>query len=215
MKITILTLFPEFFDGQLQSSILKRAQEKQLVEIKLVNIRDFATDKHSVTDDTTYGGGPGMIMKVEPIDRALQSLELSQNKRIVLTSAKGKLYKQATAKNYAKLDDLVIICGHYGGVDERVAKYLVDEEIRIGDYVLTGGEPAAAVITDSVTRLMPGVLGNQESLENESHGEEFEFSYPLYTHPADYKGWQVPEVLLSGNHAKIREWQKKHAQSRR
>jgi tRNA (guanine37-N1)-methyltransferase len=206
MQIIILTLFPEYFASVLNESILKRAQAKELVHIKVVNIRDFATDKHQVTDDRPFGGGPGMVMKVEPIHRALQSLPPVEKQRIVLTSAKGSLYTQQTAGTYTHLERLVIICGHYEGVDERVAEHLIDEEIRIGDYVLTGGEPAAAVIVDSVTRLVPGVLGNEASNQGESHTQPGVLGYPQYTRPEEYNGWKVPEILLGGDHKKITEW---------
>lgn len=207
MRLTILTLFPTYFSGPFSVSMLKRAQENQAITINIVNIRDFAQDKHKVTDDRPYGGGAGMVLKVGPIDAALQSLQLNNaTSRVVLTSAKGAPFTQSVARTYAKLEHLVIICGHYEGVDERVAKHLVDEEIRIGEYVLTGGEPAAVVITDAVTRLLPEVLGNPESLEGESHDTPGQLGYPQYTRPETYKGWSVPEVLLSGNHAEIEAW---------
>lgn len=216
MKFTILTLFPEFFTTPFQTSILKRAQTElgengTPIEISVVNIRDFTTDKHKVTDDHPYGGGPGMVMKVEPIDLALESVKKnSSGKTItVLTSAKGKLFNQQKAQDYSQLDELIIICGHYEGVDERVADHLIDEEIRIGDYVMTGGEPAAIVIVDAVTRLLPNVLGNVLSAVQESHSEPGYLEHPQYTRPEEYKGWKVPEVLLSGHHAKIQEWQAK------
>lgn len=215
MTITILTLFPDFFSSALASSILQRGQNKQLLEYQLVNIRDFATDKHKTTDDRPFGGGAGMVMKVEPIDKALQNVPMKgeAKSKIILTSAKGKIFDQAKAELYASLDHLTIICGHYEGVDERVTEHLVDEEVRIGDYVLTGGEPAALVIADAVSRLIPGVLGNERSLVDESHGEAGQLAAPVYTQPRDYKGWQVPEVLLSGNHAEIEKW--KASQRRR
>ncbi len=211
MKITILTLFPDYFKSILESSMIKRAQEKGIVEFKTVNIRDFAQDKHRLTDDRPFGGGPGMVMLVEPIDLALQSLGVrknSENSKVVLTSAKGKKFDQDVAKEYANLAELILICGHYEGVDERVAGNLVDEEVRIGEYVLTGGEPAVAVILDAVTRLLPGVLGNEESNQDESHSVPGKLGFPVYSRPADYKGMQVPGVLVSGDHQKIAEWRK-------
>ncbi len=211
MKITILTLFPEYFDSILGTSMIKRAQEKGSVDFQIVNIRDFAQDKHKLTDDRPFGGGPGMVMLVEPIVLALQSLGVQKNtsnKKIILTSAKGKKFDQSVAREYANLEELVLICGHYEGVDERVAQNYIDEEVRIGDYVLTGGEPAVAVMLDAVTRLLPGVLGNEESNLDESHSVPGKLGYPAYSRPAEYKGMQVPEVLLSGDHKKISEWRK-------
>lgn len=209
MKIHILTLFPEYFESVLNSSILGRVLESDDVSVQVTNIRDFALDKHKVTDDRPYGGGPGMVMKVEPIAAALESLPLTHKKsRICLTSAKGKLFNQQLAREYAQLSELVIICGHYEGVDERVAEHLVDEEIRIGDYVLTGGEPAAAVITDAVLRLLPGSLGNEQSTTNESHDTPGYLAHPQYTRPEEFRGWRVPEVLLTGNHQRINDWRK-------
>ncbi len=244
MRITILTLFPEMFTGAFSHSMLKRAQDKKLhdtppLEIGIINIRDFATDKHQTTDDRPYGGGAGMVMKVEPIDLALQYVlspsrgrtqasylketrliregessksQITASKsstKIILTSAKGKLFGQQTAQVYSQLDHLVIICGHYEGVDQRVADHLVDEEVRIGDYVLTGGEPAAAVITDAVARLLPGVLGNDVSATHESHSEPGYLEHPQYTRPEKYNDWEVPKVLLQGNHKEIDDWRSK------
>lgn len=209
MKINILTIFPEFFKTPLETSILKRATAKELVEFNLINLRDFATDKHQTTDQRPFGGGPGMVMMIEPIDKALQSLKVSKgqvNKKILLTSAKGSLFIQETAKSFSTLDEITIICGHYEGVDERVAMNLVDEEIRIGDYVLTGGEVAALVMSDAVTRLISGVLGNEFSNQDESHSEPGKMGHPQFTKPVDYKGWIVPEILLSGHHEKIKNW---------
>ncbi len=215
MKITILTLFPTYFISPFEQSILKRALEQKLVEVEVVDVRDFSQDKHRKADDRPFGGGPGMVMMVEPIDLALQSVKKksqSGKRKVVLTSAKGKLYDQQKALAYSKLDELVIICGHYEGVDERVAEHLIDEEIRIGDYVLTGGEPAAAVIADSLIRLLPGVLGNEESFLDESHAVPGQLGYPQYTRPQNYRGWEVPEVLVTGDHAKIKEWREKQKQ---
>jgi tRNA (guanine37-N1)-methyltransferase len=212
MTITILTLFPHYFDSVLQESIIKRAIESSKVHIRIVNVRDYATDKHQVTDDRPFGGGAGMVMKVEPIFTALKYNALNKgqsNKKIILTSAKGSQFTQQTATDYAKLEDLTIICGHYEGVDERVAENLIDEEIRIGDYVLTGGEPAANVIIDAVVRLIPEVLGNEQSNKNESHSQPGQLSYPQYTRPETFNSWVVPPVLLSGNHKAIQEWREK------
>lgn len=210
MTITILTLFPEFFRSAFQESILKRAQVQGQVTFNIVNIRDFAQDKHKVTDDRPFGGGPGMVMKVEPIALALESLPKSENSRTILTSAKGTLFDQQMAVSYAELDSLTIICGHYEGVDERVAQNLVDEEVRIGNYVLTGGEPAALVIADAVSRLLPGVLGNEASPKGESHSQPNVLGFPQYTRPEDFRGWKVPEVLLGGHHKEIEAWREAH-----
>ncbi len=214
MRISILTLFPDYFVNPLQTSILKRAVHKKLVEFHVVNIRDYASDKHQTTDQRPYGGGPGMVMMVEPIDKALQALGVirgTPSQKILLTSAKGVLFDQATAVDLSQLNHLVLICGHYEGVDERVAEHLIDGEVRIGDYVLTGGEAAATVITDAVTRLIPGVLGNELSNQNESHSQEGYLAPPQYTKPATYRGWEVPEILRSGNHAEIEEWKRKNS----
>jgi tRNA (guanine37-N1)-methyltransferase len=219
MTISILSLFPQMFTGPLSESIVKRAVEKKIVEIDLLNIRDFTEDKHHTTDLPPYGGGPGMVMMVEPIAKALerckeQKTVSNETRKVVLLSAKGTLFSQKKAQEFAKLDHLILICGHYEGVDERVAENLIDEEIRIGDYVLTGGELPAMVIADSVIRLQPGVLGDDTSSHDESHSEEGILEYPQYTRPADYNGWKVPDVLLGGHHAEIEKWreeQKKQA----
>lgn len=206
MQINILTIFPEYFSDVLNTSILKRAKQKNLVSYQVINLRDFAQDKHQTTDDRPFGGGPGMVMMIEPIDLALQSLKQqkgSSNKKIILTSAKGQLFKQKIAQNWSQLQELTIICGHYEGVDERVAKYLVDEEIRIGDYVMTGGEAAALVISDALIRLIPGVLGNEASGVDESHAQSGLAGPAQYTRPAQYKNWSVPEALLSGDPKQI------------
>jgi len=209
LKINILTLFPEYFMTPLKSSIIGKAIENKKVVINLINIRDYALDKHHITDEPPYGGGAGMVMKIEPIDRALAFLDLKKetpNKKILLTSAKGKVFRQSQARELASLEEVTIICGHYEGVDERVADNLIDEEVRVGDYVLTGGEPAALILIDAISRLIPGVLGNAESLVNESHCEPGQLAGPQYTRPEIYQDDQVPSILLSGNHAKIAKW---------
>lgn len=222
MKITILTLFPDYFARPLAESMIGRAATTQKCQFQIINIRDFAPGKHRVTDDRPYGGGPGMVMKLEPIFNALASLDLtndhglkpledrSEKIRVVLTSAKGEIFTQQVAESYSQLDHLVMVCGHYEGVDERVATHLVDAEIRIGDYVLTGGEPAALVMTDAVVRLLPGVLGNEFSTQNESHSEPGLLGYGQYTRPEEFMGWTVPPVLLGGNHAEIKAWRKQN-----
>lgn len=219
MKISILTLFPHFFESPLEESILKRAQNQSTIKFNLINIRDFATDKHKVTDDRPFGGGPGMVMKVEPIFKALMSLDalessgerqgkrkLDDSKVVVLTSAKGSLFTQESAQGFVSKDELIIICGHYEGVDERIAENLIDYEMRIGDFVITGGEPAALVIADAVARLIPGVLGNVESNQGESHDIPGQLGFPQFTRPEKFNDWPVPEVLLQGNHALITKW---------
>lgn len=205
MKITVCTLFPQYFSSILSTSVLGKAIAEGLVEVKLVHIRDFATDKHKVTDDRPYGGGAGMVLKPEPIVAALESIPERASAHTILFSASGKKFTQASACEYVKNQHLILICGHYEGVDERVVEY-VDEEIRIGEYVLTGGEPAAAVVIDAVARLHPGVLGNPESLQGESFSENDNGAYPQYTRPEDFRGSKVPQVLLEGHHAKITQW---------
>lgn len=211
MEIYLVTTFPEYFRSILETSIIRRAIEKQVVVIRTVDPRDFSDDPHKTTDDRPFGGGAGMVMKVEPIDRALQSLpdlQTGEQGHSVLTSAKGRLFNQPTAEAWSKLHRLVIICGHYQGVDERVAEHLVDEEVRIGNYVLTGGEPAAAVMIDAVVRLLPDALGNTHSLGDETHDATGLGAAPLYTRPEEYRGWKVPPVLLGGNHKEIDDWRK-------
>jgi tRNA (guanine37-N1)-methyltransferase len=211
VQVYIFTLFPAYFSSSLDSSILGRAIKKDLVTIKLINIRDFTTDKYQTADDRPYGGGAGMVMKIEPIDLALKEHGFTKGtggEKIVLTSAKGEMFNQQTAKSWQALDRLAIICGHYEGVDERVAEHLIDEEMRIGDYVLTGGEPAAAVMVDAVVRLIPGVLGNETSNLNESHDVPGELGHAQYTRPEKYLDWCVPEILLSGDPVKIEKWRK-------
>ena len=216
MKFDIITIFPKIFDSYFNESILKRAQDKKIIDINVHNLRDYTTDKHKTVDDTPYGGGAGMILKVEPIYNCVQAIKNSNTKqkektRIVLFSAKGKKYDQKDAERLSKYDNLILICGRYEGVDERVAKNIADEEISIGDYVLTGGEIPAMTLIDSVSRLLPKVLGNKKSLDEESfskfNGESgFSVEYPQYTKPSEFNKWKVPNILLSGDHQKIREW---------
>lgn len=209
MKIDILTIFPDMFTSPFGESIIKRAQETGLADIRVHNLRAWSTDKHRTVDDRPYGGGAGMVMRVDVIDAALKEIksqDKSQLSRSVLLSAKGKEFTQQTADDYMKLDQLVLIAGHYEGVDERVAQHLVDEELRIGNYVLTGGELPAMVVTDAVVRLIPGVLGNALSPDEESHSQPGYLEYPQYTRPEEYNGWKVPDVLLSGHHAQIKQW---------
>ena len=243
MKITIITLFPRMIAPFFNESIIKKAIEKKLVEIEIINLRDFGIDKRGTVDDRPYGGGAGMILRVEPIYDAIQFAILNfkfqiskKNRRIILTSPKGKPFDQKSAVNYSKLNHLIIIAGHYEGVDERILDF-VDEEISIGDFVLTGGEIAAAAVVDSVVRLIPGVLRKQEATKVESFFEvdleklikvvgEDKFlkslvekgvkkvnllEYPQYTRPEEFKGKKVPEILLSGNHQQIEKWRLKKA----
>jgi len=217
MKFDIITIFPDILTSYSEESILGRAQKKGLIEINFHDLRDYATDKHRTTDDAPFGGGPGMVMMIEPIHRAILALNPksearnSKQKRIILLSPKGKKFDQKMAKRFSKYDQLIFICGRYEGVDERVKKYIADEEISIGDYVLSGGELPAMVIVEAVSRLIPGVLGNKESLESESHTNIGDLDFPQYTRPAEFitndgKKLKVPEILLSGDHAKIKKW---------
>ncbi len=216
LQIDIITLFPEYFASQLSTSLLGKAITNQKVAVAVHGLREFGVGKHQLTDDRPFGGGAGMVMLVEPIDQALSSLGYqvgTKNELIWLTSAKGQLFTQDQARQAANLQRLCLICGHYEGVDERVAQYLVDAEVRIGDYVLTGGEPAAAVITDAVARLQPGVLGNASSLQGESHQQPGELGHAQYSRPAQYHGWTVPEILLSGDHTAITDFRQKQHRS--
>ena len=212
MRVDILTLFPGMFVGPFDESMLKRAREAGLLQLNLVDIRDFATDRHRTVDDTPYGGGPGMVMKPGPIFAAVEAVR-SADSRVILLSPQGRLFEQAMAIELSTLPHLVLICGHYEGVDERVREHLVDEELSIGDYVLTGGELAAMVVVDAVGRLLPGVLGAGESTVEESHSSGL-LEYPQYTRPVEFRGWRVPDILLSGNHAEIARWRRRRALER-
>ncbi len=211
MKFNIITIFPQIFDSYFNLSMIKRAQDKKIIEIKPIDLRKFAdkNDAHNSVDDTPYGGGAGMLLKIEPIYKALKSIRRKKNSRVILFSAKGKKLEQKDLKRLTKYDQLIMICGRYEGVDNRVAENLIDEEVRVGDYVLTGGEIPAMVLVDGVTRLLPGVLGNLESAEDESFSNENKLEYPQYTKPEKFKGMKVPEILLSGHHGKIKEWREK------
>ncbi|OPY58188.1 MAG: tRNA (guanine-N(1)-)-methyltransferase [Pelotomaculum sp. PtaU1.Bin035] len=213
MKIDILTLFPEMFAGPFTSSILKRARERELIEVNLVNIRDFSINKHRTVDDTPYGGGAGMVICPEPVFGAVEhvaALRGSRPGRVVLMCPQGRPFNQALALDLAKEKHLVIICGHYEGIDERVRENLVTDEISIGDYVLTGGELPAMVVVDAVARLIPGVLGEFSSTGEESFCEGL-LEYPHYTRPREYLGMAVPDVLLSGHHEEIRHWRRRQS----
>ena len=210
MKIQILTIFPGICAGVLGESMLKRAREKGLAELEAVDLRAWATGKHRTTDDAPYGGGPGMVMKIEPIHRALQDLR-GEGTRVVMMSPQGRRFDQSVAESYAREKHVIVICGHYEGVDQRVADHLVDEEISIGDYVLTNGALAALVFTDAIVRLLPGVLGDAESAVQESFSTGL-LDHPHYTRPEIYEGWKVPDILLSGNHAAIEKWRRQRAE---
>jgi tRNA (guanine37-N1)-methyltransferase len=210
MRIDVLTLFPETFDGPLQASILGRALREGVAEVQLHNIRDFATDKHSVVDDYAYGGGPGMVMKPEPLADAIESVraEAEPQGRVVLLTPQGRLFNQDVVDELAQEPRLILLCGHYEGVDERIRQHFIDDEISIGDYVLSGGEYAAMVVIDAVVRRQPGTLGSADSLLEESHSDGL-LEYPQYTRPAEFRGWQVPDILLSGNHGEIAKWRRR------
>ena len=212
MRIDILTLFPGIFAGAFDESIIKRARESGTVTIALHNIRDYATGRHQVTDDTPYGGGGGMIMKPEPIFRAVEAVLSEQHSAapIILLTPKGRLLNQVVARELSHHDRLLLICGRYEGVDERVHRYLVTDEISIGDYVLSGGEIAAMIIVDAVTRLLPGVLGDPSATFEDSHAEGL-LEYPQYTRPPKFRDYPVPDVLLSGHHAQITHWRRQQA----
>jgi tRNA (guanine37-N1)-methyltransferase len=216
MEFEIITIFPKIFESYFSHSIIFRAQKKGLISINIHNLRDWTDDKHKTVDDTPYGGGPGMVMKVEPIWKCVQEIinkkDHGRKSRIILFSAKGKRFTQKDAKRLCKFEKLVFICGRYEGVDERVAKYIADEEVSIGDFVLTGGEIPAMVLTDAIARHVPGVLGNLESSKNESHCRAGYAEFPQYTKPEKFLNWKVPEILLSGNHQKIFDWRKSKSQ---
>ncbi len=209
MRIDVITLFPSMFGGPFQESIIRRAVERGLLEIQVHNLRDFAAGKHQVADDYPFGGGPGMVMKPEPIFAAVEALR-RESSRVILMSPQGRRYCQSIAQEFSRLEHLVLVCGHYEGVDERVREHLVDDELSIGDYVLTGGELPAMVVCDSVARLIPGVLGAEESTLEESFASGL-LEYPHYTRPAEFRGWRVPGELLSGNHALIARWRREQS----
>lgn len=218
MKIDILTIFPEFFTEVFDFGIIRRAKLAEIVEINIYDIRSFTTDKHRMTDDRPFGGGDGMVLKAEPIFRAIEQIlgtcereKYPEGTKVVLLTPQGRVFKQAVAKEFAdKLQHIVMICGRYEGVDERVNETLVTDEISIGDYVLSGGEPAAIVITDAIVRLLPNALGSETSAVNDSFTENL-LDCPHYTQPRDFRGMTVPDVLLSGNHAEIEKWRKQKA----
>jgi tRNA (guanine37-N1)-methyltransferase len=221
MKFNVITLFPKMFNGPLSESIIKRARNNKLIDIDLVQLRDYATDKHKTVDDTSYGGGAGMVLKVDVIDRSINDVKKNQKgkTRTILLTPGGNSFDQKKAIQLSKYDNLILIAGHYEGFDQRIHDYLVDEEISIGDYVLTGGELPAMIMIDAISRMVPGVI-KEESALNESFmnsvpnkankANKLSFDYPVYTKPVKYKGWKVPEVLLNGNHSKIETWRNKN-----
>ena len=242
MRLDLITIFPEFFSGPLDHGILRRARETGLVHIHVQDLREFTKDRHKTVDDRPFGGGEGMVLKPEPLFEAVESLlghsvgdasqknSANEKTAIVLLSAAGKRFTQETARRFARLDRVLLICGRYEGVDERVAEHLATEEISIGDFVLSGGELPAMLVTDAVTRLLPGALGNEASSQNESfslleRAEQSEtgalhkalaasrslLDFPHYTRPADFRGWKVPEVLIGGNHAEVAKWRRHQA----
>jgi tRNA (guanine37-N1)-methyltransferase len=212
MKIDVLTLFPAMFAGPLDESIIKRARQAGLLELAVHDLRDWTHDRHRKVDDRPFGGGPGMLLKPEPLFEAVENLQREET-RVVLFSPDGKKFDQGVARELSGQKHLLLITGHYEGVDERVREALVDEELSIGDYVLTNGALPAMVVIDAVTRLLPGVLGDDESSQDESFSHGL-LEYPHYTRPAEFRGMKVPEILLSGNHAEIEKWRREQAQQR-
>jgi tRNA (guanine37-N1)-methyltransferase len=211
-RFDILTLFPKLCEGAFNESILKKAQENQLIEVRCLNIRDWATDKHHVTDEPPYGGGPGMVLKPEPIFAAVESIRKPES-HVILLGPGGRRFTQALAQELSQKHHLIFICGHYEAVDHRVAEHLANDEISLGDYVLSNGAIAAAVVVDAIARLIPGVLGEATSPDDESFSKGL-LEYPQYTRPHDFRGWKVPEILLSGNHAAIRQWREAMAREK-
>jgi tRNA (guanine37-N1)-methyltransferase len=216
MQFHILTIFPDFFESPFRHGVVANAAEAGLIEIRIHDLRNWTHDRHRTVDDRPFGGGEGMLLKPAPIFEAVESIwpERSPGQRLVLLSAQGKRLDQAAARRLTGFRELFLICGRYEGVDERVAEHLADEELSIGDFVLSGGELAAALVIDSVARLLPGVLGNQDSTLRESFGDEGLLDCPQYTRPADFRGWKAPEVLLSGNHEEIRRWRRQVAREK-
>lgn len=209
MQFDVITIFPGLFDFFKNESLLKKAQDTKVISLTVHNLRDWTKDKHKTVDDKPYGGGAGMLLKIEPLVRALENIKRKKRTRVILLSPAGKQFTQKKAGTYAKkYDQLIFLCGRYEGFDARIKKF-IDEEISIGPYVLNGGEIAAMVVVEAVARLIPGVIGNELSLVEESHGTEGSLEYPHYTRPEEFRGMRVPKILLSGDHAKIAEWRKK------
>ena len=216
MKFHIVTIFPEFFRGPFEHGVIQKAREAGLIEIQVHDLRTWTYDRHRTVDDRPFGGGEGMLLKAAPIFEAVEAVwpERSEGSKVILLSAQGKKFDQAKAREFSGLKELLLICGRYEGVDERVAEYLADEELSIGDYVLSGGELAAAVVVDAVARLQAGVLGNETSSVDESFGEDGLLDWPQYTRPAEFRGWKVPEVLIGGNHEEVRKWRRNAAREK-
>jgi tRNA (guanine37-N1)-methyltransferase len=210
MRIDIVTLFPNMFNGPFAESIIKKAIDRQLVTIAIHNLRDYTWDKHHIVDDYPFGGGPGMVLKVEPIFAAVEAIKGEEEVPVILLTPQGRLLCQEIVEQLASYERIIFICGHYEGVDERVREYLLSDEISIGDYVLSGGELAAMVLVDAVVRQLPGVLGSEASLGQDSHTTGL-LQYPQYTRPQVYQGWEVPAVLVSGNHAQIAKWRREQS----
>jgi len=211
MQFDIFSLFPEFFPSYLDNSILKRAQQRGSLKVAVHNIRDWAVDRHHVTDDLPYGGGGGMVMKVEPVFSAIESvLGAPPSCPVIMLTPQGRIFTQRVAEELVQIPHLALLCGRYEGVDERIREHLVTDEISVGDFVLTGGELPALMLIDAVTRLVSGVLGDPDGAADDSHSSGL-LEYPHYTRPAEYRGWQVPDVLLSGDHAKVSQWRREQS----
>jgi tRNA (guanine37-N1)-methyltransferase len=218
MTFHVLTIFPEFFRGPFEHGVIERAQRAGLIQIRVHDLRTWTEDRHRTVDDRPFGGGEGMVLKAEPIFEAVEAIwpdrAGSEQRKVILLSAQGRKFDQSVAREFAGLSELLLICGRYEGVDERVAEYLADEEISVGDFVLSGGELAAALVIDVVARLKEGVLGNRDSALYESFGEDGLLDCPQYTRPAEFRGWKAPDVLLGGNHEQIRQWRLKAAREK-
>ncbi|MDE5658500.1 MAG: tRNA (guanosine(37)-N1)-methyltransferase TrmD [Muribaculaceae bacterium] len=214
MRIDILTVLPEMFESPLGCSILKRAQQKGLVEFGIHNLRDYSTNKHRKVDDYPFGGEAGMVMQIEPIDRCIAALKAERDyDEVIFTSPDGDLFDQPTANSMSMLENIIILCGHYKGIDYRIREHLITREISVGDYVLTGGELPAIIISDAIVRLIPGAIGDEQSALSDSFQDNL-LAPPVYTRPADYNGWRVPDILLSGHEARISEWRHEQALER-
>ena len=214
MRIDILTVLPEMFESPLGCSILKRAQQKGLVEFGVHNLRDYSTNKHRKVDDYPFGGEAGMVMQIEPIDRCIAALKAERDyDEVIVTSPDGELFDQPMANSMSMLNNIIILCGHYKGIDYRIREHLITREISVGDYVLTGGEMPAIIISDAIVRLIPGAIGDEQSALSDSFQDNL-LAPPVYTRPADYNGWKVPEILLSGHEARISEWRHEQAVER-